>query len=216
MDIQTKLSYFQIDESVKTTLRDARPFLLEVLPDVLKSFYDFVTTHPESREKFQGKKIDRLIAVQSSHWGKLFSGDFDEEYLQTSLAIGRVHEKIGITPYLYIGGYNFVQKRLTSLVIQRFGKKGEQCAQILNAINASILLDMELALTSYADASNNQSANDFANDLLDDNISLSIAVNEVSVGNASMMKSLDDISLQIQSVAGAVQQLTAGVSSIRP
>ncbi len=55
-----------------------------------------------------GNDIPRLKAAQGSHWGRLFNGRFDDAYINGVRTIGLIHNKIGLEPRWYIGGYNLV------------------------------------------------------------------------------------------------------------
>lgn len=211
---EDRMSYYQIDSTVQNTLKENKAQLMAAVPGILNEFYNFVTSHPVSRDKFAGRSLETLKSRQSQHWEKMFSGEFSEDYSARIEEIGVIHEKIGITPVLYVGGYNFVLKKLISHVLGACGSNKKKCEAILHAVNTVIMMDIELALTSYSNASNLARANKFANDLLDENVELSMAVNEVAIGNARMMTSLDNVSIQTQSVAAAVEEMSAGIGTI--
>ena len=48
-----------------------------------------------------GSRQPRLVAAQSEHWGRLFSGKFDAAYVTSIRRIGLVHHKIGLEPRWY-------------------------------------------------------------------------------------------------------------------
>lgn len=212
--ITERLSYYQIDDTCQKTLSNNHHHLMQLVPKLLDDFYNFITTHPASTHKFSDKNIDGLKTVQAAHWNELFNGRFEESYIKRSIAIGKIHEKIGITPFLYIGGYSYITKRLYGHLMNLSNKKQENYVQLINALTPTIFMDMELALSSYADASNITKSNEFADNMLDASVDLSIAVNEVAIGNAKLMSALDKSSTEVQSVAVAIEELSAGISSI--
>jgi len=209
-----RLSYYQIDKDLRTTLKENHSQLIQIVPVILDDFYKFVTSHPASQEKFGGKTIDGLKKAQGDHWNELFTGNFTQEYTERSVLIGNIHQRIGITPFLYMGGYTFIISKLTDFILDKCGRDKAKCKKLLRAVNAAIMMDMELALTSYADASRAATTIGFADNMLDKNVSLSMAVNEVAVENAGMMNSLEHVNGQAQSIAAAVEEMAAGISTI--
>lgn len=215
---EQRLSYYQIGESRRAVLKEFQPQLMKKVPKILNDFYNFITVHPVSKDKFSGMALEGVKRLQLEHWQTLFAGNFDEEYAQRSIEIGQIHERIGITPFLYMGGYTFILNQLTDFVIESCGGNRKKCQTLIRALNAAVMMDMELALTSYAEASNAskamESANHFADQMLDKNVSLSMAVNEVAVENAGMMTSLENVNSQAQSIAAAVEEMATGIATI--
>jgi methyl-accepting chemotaxis protein len=212
--INKRLDYFQIDQDSISVLQKHYAALMKVMPNVLDDFYEYLTKNEHSKDKFQGQNIEQLKKLQSAHWGQLFQGEITQNTLNKCEEIGRIHERVGITPMLYMGGYAFVSRQLVKYIMKQCGKDQTKCIALLQAVNTVLLLDMELALTSYSRSSNQTESSSFADTLLDKNVDLSIAVNEVSIGNARMMTSLNGVSTQVQSVAAAIEEMATGIGSI--
>jgi hypothetical protein len=81
-----------------------------------------------------GNQSGRLKTAQSTHWARLFDGSFDDAYIQGVRTIGLMHNKIGLEPRWYIGGYAFVLSRLTGLAIARYGWKKKRLEEVVTAI----------------------------------------------------------------------------------
>ena len=81
-----------------------------------------------------------------------------------------------------------------------------------------MLLDIELTLTAYCDASaekrHTASENAFADQQLDRTMDLSVAINESAISNARMMNVIEDVDRQAQSISAAVDQMVSGISHI--
>jgi len=208
-----RLSYYEISDERRKVLRQNQAQLMREVPRLLDLFYKYVTTHSVSKDKFAGKELEGLKKAQAEHWSTLFSGEFSEDYTRRSIEIGKIHERIGITPFLYIGGYNFILTRLTGTIIARKSNPSETQA-LISAVTCAVLMDMELALTSYGDASNATAANKFADNMLDKNVELSMSINEVSIENTNMLTSLESVNTQAQSIASAVEEMATGIATI--
>ena len=109
----------------------------------MDDFYRHVTGIPVLAGLL-GNDVTRLTSAQGNHWRKLFSGRFDDGYFASVRAIGLVHEKIGLEPRRYIGGYNFVLGRLTALAMKSHRWSSAKAAPLVAA-----LLNMEIAVSVY-------------------------------------------------------------------
>jgi hypothetical protein len=96
--------------------------------------------------------MPRLKKAQGTHWARLFNGRFDWDYMQGVRAIGLVHNKIGLEPRWYIGGYNFVLGQLVGLAVARYRWRPQQLAEVMTAVNCAVMLDMDLAISVYQEA----------------------------------------------------------------
>ena len=106
-DREIRMRFMRIDSRTGELLREFWKVVEPALPPVLDGFYQHVTAEPQLA-RLVGNDISRLKAAQGSHWSRLFNGRFDHEYMQGVRAIGLIHNKIGLEPRWYIGGYNFV------------------------------------------------------------------------------------------------------------
>ena len=111
-DRETRMRFMRIDARTGTLLQDFWKVVEPALPDVLEGFYRHVAGEPQLA-RLIGNDIPRLKLAQTSHWSRLFNGRFDHEYMQGVRTIGFLHNKIGLEPRWYIGGYNFVLSQLT-------------------------------------------------------------------------------------------------------
>jgi methyl-accepting chemotaxis protein len=66
--------------------------------------------------------------------------------------IGLMHNKIGLEPRWYVGGYNFVLSQLASIAVRAFRWKAAHLAKVLAAVNCVIMLDMDIAISVYQEA----------------------------------------------------------------
>ena len=99
-----------------------------------------------------GTDVVRLKSAQGSHWERLFSGRFDDEYFDSVRHIGLVHNRIGLEPRWYIGGYNFVLSALTDLAIRTYRLRPGKAQAAIRAVNAAVMLDMDVAISVYQDS----------------------------------------------------------------
>jgi methyl-accepting chemotaxis protein len=150
-DRETRMRFMRIDAKTGELLREFWKVVEPALPKLLEGFYQHVTKEPQLA-RLIGSDIPRLKTAQGTHWARLFNGRFDHEYMQGVRTIGHIHNKIGLEPRWYIGGYNFVLSQLATLAVSKYRWKSGHLADILTAVNCAIMLDMDIAISVYQEA----------------------------------------------------------------
>lgn len=158
-----RLAFIKFDEAAKQHIRDAHEALTAALPSALDAFYAQVKAFSETSPFFRDDKhIAGAKQAQIGHWSRIAKGQFDQDYVDAVSAVGRVHARIGLEPRWYIGGYALILEEVIKRVLEerwpknRFGGKvpgaADRGAEI-GAIVKAALLDMDYAISIYAEAS---------------------------------------------------------------
>ena len=148
-DLENRIRFFGIDEPTRRVVREVRPYVLAYIETIVDKFYDYARAFPDADSILEPYyQSGALRQKQVRHWEKLFSCDFDEEFLEYGRRIGRAHFDKRVYPYLYIGGYNYVQCALLEVVERNFTDQKTRTA-VLTAINRLIAFDIDLALSAY-------------------------------------------------------------------
>jgi len=150
-NLADRLRFLGIDAGTREELRSVWRLIAPSLPDILARFYDHLRTVP-AMAAMVGSQQPRLVSAQSAHWERLFSGRFDDDYLASIRRIGLVHNRIGLEPFWYIGGYSFVLNHLVAVLAGKHRFSGKALAGKIEAMNKAIMLDMGIALSIYQEA----------------------------------------------------------------
>jgi methyl-accepting chemotaxis protein len=146
-----RLRFLGVAADTSKLLREFWPSVAPALPGILDEFYNHVVTLPELAA-LVGDQRPRLMKAQSEHWARLFSGRFDREYFDGVRAIGWAHNRIGLAPSWYIGAYGFVLRKLLALAARHRPLVRGHTAALCGAVTTAILLDIDLALSTYQEA----------------------------------------------------------------
>ncbi len=131
------------DKSFMTALQ---PQAQEIAPALSEAFYTRLLAHPATAEYVSEHIEDRKQALQG--WFlELFGGEYGQAYVQSRLAIGQVHVRIGLP----------VRYPLAMMdVILEFGEKvtaqSSQSLQAATAFRKLLALDVAIFNQSYEDA----------------------------------------------------------------
>jgi len=150
-DLAIRIRFIGLNPDACGLLTAFWPTVQVELPRIIEDFYQHVTAIPQLR-LLTNDKLPRLKQAQTAHWQRLFSGRFDAAYSDSVRTIGLVHHKIGLEPRWYIAGYTFVLNRLVALALRAHRWSPSKLAPLIGAINAAVMLDMDLAITTYQDA----------------------------------------------------------------
>lgn len=151
VDRETRLRFMCINDETGTLLREFWKVVEPALPTILDTFYRHVAAEP-NLARMVGNDIPRLKSAQGSHWGRLFNGRFDDAYINGVRTIGMIHNKIGLEPRWYIGGYNLVLSMLQQLAVKSYRWKPAKLSAVQTAVNSAVMLDMDFAISVYQEA----------------------------------------------------------------
>ena len=179
--------------------------------------------------------------AQARHWENLFSGRYDDAYVASVRKIGLTHARIGLEPRWYLGGYSFVMNHLYRLAshhyLSRFHPKTAQdkTEALLQAVSKAVMLDMDLAVSVYLDENKRTYAErlqkvsddfrtsvmevvmrvgDAAKTMRSDADNLTSAVGDTKDASLIVASATEEAATNVQSVAGATEQLTASSREI--
>lgn len=159
-DLLARLRFVGLDEDLRATLRDMAPLISRELPLVLDRFYDHISNFPEAVALFSNEEhIRHARKMQILHWERIASAAFDDDYVRSVTRIGEAHNRLGLGPRWYIGGYSFLIAGLTHAIERHAHRRWldsalarEKRAAMLRAIIAAALLDMDIAISVYLDS----------------------------------------------------------------
>ncbi|NEX93604.1 globin-coupled sensor protein, partial [Caulobacter sp. 17J65-9] len=165
VNVHDRLNFMEFDDASRAALRDAAPVIEREIDAAMAAFYDRVRATPATARFFASEgQIAGARARQAQHWRAIANARFDAEYARRAQVIGQTHARIGLEPQWYIGGYAVVVDRLIRALLADgkskglFGK-GKGTARQVDAVSAVVraaMLDMDLAVSTYIDALDEQ------------------------------------------------------------
>ncbi len=240
--IARRLSFNRIDGDTLAALREARSFVAEVMPGILDRFYDHLSQYAETMAFFKTRaNMTHAKEMQLKHWLIIMTGQFDDAYEKSVTRIGEVHNRLGLEPRWYIGGYNslitdLVEAVALRLPCSRFDRGASlKKTRIQRAIIKAALLDMDLAISVYIEAGRRERrltleklATDFdtavgsvvdvvasaATRLQGSAQSLQSATDHTSSESNAAAKASEDAIGNVAAVAAAAEELSGSIAEI--
>ena len=163
--IDDRLGFMGFDKRTRAMLRDLQPVISEHIGSALDVFYDKASRVPATSRHFTDTA--HMAAAknrQIEHWRSIASAEFGNEYAEKVRAIGRTHARLGLEPRWYIGGYALITEQLIAAVVadqwptlMRLSKSNAKgMADALATLVKAVMLDMDLAISTYLEALDEQ------------------------------------------------------------
>ena len=236
-----RLDLLEIDEPMRASLREMRPFLAKTLPDVLARFYDKVRHYDPSSGIFRDGAMQEAIQMQLQHWDLIAACDFGPAYVSSIARFCEFNQRAGVAPHWYVGcRMMFVADQLIKAVedeiqIPRYGRAAQAArdmkASMQNAIARANMLDTENVVAFYF-GSNRQIRKDAIAEASDRFRAIITSLTTASgdlegtarslsdnAGNTTRLATVvanasADASNNVQSVASATEELAGSVREI--
>ncbi len=151
-ELASRRAFFEITDEDLRRLAALRPLAEKHAAAVIEGLYELILGHSESRAFFPDETtVRRVKNLQRQYFTALFSGACDLRYVQDRLLVGCAHERLGIAPKWYIGGYS----RYLGLLFDRFFVELPlaEAKAAYRSLQKVVSFDMALALDTYIAAS---------------------------------------------------------------
>eukprot|EP01037_Dinobryon_pediforme_P024199 gene24199-25918_t len=150
-DLKDRLDFVAMNQQVRSDLTDVWTIVEPKLAGILRRFYDHLRRVPRLAALI-GDKQPPLVRAQETQWARLFGGRFDEAYVTSVRATGRVHHRIGLEPRWYIGAYKLALNEFIDIILAANRFRPKRSARLIAALNTAVFLDLDFAISVYQDA----------------------------------------------------------------
>ena len=111
--LRARLDLTAFDVEGRERLRAMRPMIESEARIALSAFFERLQNTPEIASLFSSaRQIDRLEELEVAHWSILSDGRFDGLYVDRSVILGEVRQRIGLESGWSIGGHALVLERV--------------------------------------------------------------------------------------------------------
>ncbi len=145
--------FLDMDADSISTLREFGGLIRPHMDQLMDGVYAYIHANAAASSTFSDPAaMQRARAHQLRHWqDHVFAGNFNQDYLEATLAIGRTHQQLGVDLRFYSGAYVVVLNQLVVLLGQLVPDDEARRNRYLTAVNRAVFLDMGLATYAYYD-----------------------------------------------------------------
>jgi PAS domain S-box-containing protein len=159
---QLRKDYIGLTPRDEEILKRLDPLISKHVEELVKGFYRHLLQFDELRQFLSDELITtRLLSAQREYLSTLVGGEYGEAYFRNRFHIGRVHERLKVTPSWYLGAYSRYLSMIFPIVFDAFASSPGKILPAILALTRITFVDIDLAIEAYIQASNTKLA--FAN-----------------------------------------------------
>jgi len=156
--LRARLDLTKLDQASGERLRGMRPMIEAEARTALSAFFERLQNTPEIASLFtSGRQIDRLEELEVAHWSILSDGRFDGLYVDRSVILGEVRQRIGLDAGWSIGGHALVLERVIRRLVDEsrtglfkgFSRRSERnllADRLVDVVKAALIdIDMQVS-----------------------------------------------------------------------
>ena len=149
-EIASRQKLVSLSTEEQALLLAAKPSIAEQVEEIVEEFYAQQLRTPEIADLIgDAETLARLKNFMRQYILTLFDGLFDMEYVLSRLRIGMVHNRIGVSPKLYISGIWNLLDLLVGSMRGLPGKTPSTIGALHGAITKIVLFDLTLVFDTY-------------------------------------------------------------------
>lgn len=148
-EISRRKALFGFGSSDAAALAQARPHVLPALDAVVDEFYRRQIEVDEIALIIgDSETMRRLRIAQRRYIDDLFSGIYDEEYVNHRLRIGLVHKRIGVEPKYYLSAVSTLRRMLHSVIESHLPDRA-RAKRVSEALDKLLNFDTAFVFDTY-------------------------------------------------------------------
>ncbi|WP_073955167.1 methyl-accepting chemotaxis protein [Thalassospira sp. TSL5-1] len=202
-----------INDDDKIDVRALRNKLSDDLDHILKAAFNGVS---ESVLPKGTENTDRLVANQVRTWIQALETSADAP--QNPAQLGPLYHQLNFDSRDISRLYHRAFALLLDDLSHHCRWKHAHFHTLTQSLNQIMNLSLEETLRDFFQVSYDRAVKDagnrFADQMLDNNVDLSMSINEVASSNASMMREMGEVDSQTQSISTAVEEMATGIAGI--
>ena len=149
LEIARRKALFGFSQADTEALMWAKTIILRTLEIIVDEFYERQTSiHEVSVIIGDSETLSRLRVAQRNYVVELFSGCYDQEYVNGRLRIGMVHKRIGVEPKYYLSAIKSLRDILAR-TLKEYIEEPEIFVETLAALDRLLYFDTDLVFSTY-------------------------------------------------------------------
>lgn len=149
LEISRRKALLEFDQADAEALLWAKSIILGALESIVDEFYERQTSIYEVSVIIgDSETLSRLRAAQRNYIAELFSGTYDQEYVNGRLRIGLVHKRIGVEPKYYLSAAKSLRDILARTLRDHIPET-EVFVETLASLDRLLYFDTELVFSTY-------------------------------------------------------------------
>lgn len=147
---QSRKDYLDFTERDVRLLKELNGLIHQHADDIIGKFYNHLRRFKETQAFLSDEEtIKKVKRTQKEYLLMLTEGNYDEEYFNHRLNVGKTHDRINLLPNWYIGAYCLYHRLLYPLIINTYKDQPDKITDYILVLDKIMNLDMQLAMDTY-------------------------------------------------------------------
>jgi len=159
-EIERRKALLELTQKDFDRLKECGVWFEPMIEPLVTQFYQLQTEVPEIALIIGDKEtLNNLHNSMIRYLGELFGGEYGKDYVNKRLRIGKIHQRIGVSPKLYLSAISQLQQIIEGQIIET----SEDSAEIIKSLRKLFYFDNQLVFDTYiaslqsmVETSNNQ------------------------------------------------------------
>jgi len=150
--ILNRKKWLKIDDETENRVKVFDSIMEKNVEKLMDTIYEHFNAFDHSRAFFPSPEIlTRAKKAQTNYFLRLTKGNYDRDYINDRLSVGRTHYRVGLDTRWYIGAYCLMLSELSKLICQAYRDDPEEAGRNLTALRRIMFFDMSLAIDTYSE-----------------------------------------------------------------
>ncbi len=136
------------DEDAKL-LKELGPVVKKYAEEFVDSLFDKFLITEETKKFFAEKDtLNHVKRMQKEYFIAFTEGKYEEKYLESRIHLGKLHERIGLEPRWYMGGYSLFLQSAMPFVLKAFKNDTDKSRNAFKALLKLVSLDQDVGVST--------------------------------------------------------------------
>ncbi|BBO16683.1 conserved hypothetical protein [Candidatus Brocadia pituitae] len=147
---QTRKEYLDFTERDVVLLKELNDLIHQHADTIISKFYHHLLRFEKTRAFLSDDDtIKEVKRTQKEYLLMLTAGNYDKQYFEHRLNVGKTHDRIDLHPNWYIGAYCLYHRLIFPLIIETYKGQPEKMTDYILVMDKIMNLDMQLAMDAY-------------------------------------------------------------------
>ena len=149
-ELDSRKRFLEFDGDDVQRLHGMYDLTQEHVDDVIEAFYEHLLAFPETAAFFRDPRLlEHVKGRQKEYFIRLTQGDYDHEYVSDRLALGSIHERIGLPVRSFLGMYAFYLRQIAGLLLKEHRGDPERAFEAFHSLAKLLFFDIGLGVDIY-------------------------------------------------------------------
>ncbi|MBC7963431.1 MAG: phosphate-starvation-inducible PsiE family protein [Steroidobacteraceae bacterium] len=148
MKMQELREHYRFTDEDAQLLKSLEPLAIENQENFSLAFYDYLYGLPETAAILNHNNRERLREMHSNWFISLFSGIYDNHYMNHLTRIGHAHVKVGLNVHFVNAAMNQIRQFLLNLIDNNYSDR-EHRRVLREAVEKILDMNLDVMSTSY-------------------------------------------------------------------